>query len=704
MSPRFNDFINSMLGLSRGIDTQLSRVTASGNNTTKSIERWLRDGSQEEDHPIGRAANHFHNPLLSWDQSYCTDSWIMDIWTRIADWRPLYSNITWATGYKTPTEKANMDSAYNPYVDPPVPNNWDNARLYYYRALTRITPTGVYGRDTALAQTFQALGQVMHLLQDMAVPAHVRNDFQSHLTWGYSPGYWPYNPFEYYLKSHTDVVKEAIVSSPTVTMQRLTDFWDTGRYKDSYDRQETNPGLTVQSAGLAEYTNANFVSDYTFTFGTSDGSGQTTMVSGSHQFPYPKATSADRFDKTINIHLSSGTVTAVRPYYKKVRDGDTGYLLAGVSYLQFAVETKLTVNKEQTISHLEIVPPMDNVVHEDYAKKILPRAVGYSAALLNYFFRGTIAIGLPSSGIYSSATSTEPGFSRITLVAKNTTTGEEMSDGTIQLVVKYKLAKADPFGDLPVETDEEFSYKVVSEANNIRSLPTGASVNLTFNLSSDPIPFWATDVYLQLVYHGKLGNEDGAVAVGFKDISEPTPVDFFNNMDKICLNGEWYNAGPEVSGLVPAGWDIYSHSVGDGYLKIAPKGDTAYASPSDYTFPEGTVLPGALYRAYILGDYDYQFNYSNYTPVTETTTADKADHTNAILKGRITGSAVKNQVDYHVTDQGACDEIGETAPCDILTYPLLYSFRGKKIWGPVGFIVDNPKYPTDTTCSWEALN
>ena len=37
----------------------------------------------------------------------------------------------------------------------------------------------------------------------------------------------------------------------------------------------------------------------------------------------------------------------------------------------------------------------DEEAHKDYAKKLIPRAVGYSAGLLDYFFRGEIEISLP---------------------------------------------------------------------------------------------------------------------------------------------------------------------------------------------------------------------------------------------------------------------------------------------------------------------
>ena len=117
-----------------------------------------------------------------------------------------------------------------------------------------------------------------------------------------------------------------------------------------------------------------------------------------------------------------------------------------------------------------------------------------------------------------------------------------------------------------------------------------------------------------------------------------------------------------------------------------------------------TLVANNLYRAYVLSDYDYPFNYSDYSPAVPTTPNDTFVHSNAILIGRTAGLAIKNQVDYQVTDQAACDEIEEIAPCDILTYPLFYSFRGKNIWGWAGFIIDNPKYPANTNCDWQLLN
>lgn len=58
--------------------------------------------------------------------------------------------------------------------------DWDSAKEYLYIYLTGKNfkeDLDDLSRQQSLANSMRSLGQVLHLLQDMAVPAHVRNDF-----------------------------------------------------------------------------------------------------------------------------------------------------------------------------------------------------------------------------------------------------------------------------------------------------------------------------------------------------------------------------------------------------------------------------------------------------------------------------------------------------------------------------------------------
>ena len=83
---------------------------------------------------------------------------------------------------------------------------------------------------------------------------------------------------------------------------------------------------------------------------------------------------------------------------------------------------------------------LDDNVHNTYAKELLPRAVGYSAGLLNYFFRGTLEITAPDTYVYSiiDGSSNPQQFTKIKAKVMNTTPNEQIQAGVLQAVAKYK--------------------------------------------------------------------------------------------------------------------------------------------------------------------------------------------------------------------------------------------------------------------------
>jgi hypothetical protein len=96
-SLNFGNYLETNLNFEKGLDTTLPW---SGKSQT--ITLWLREGSKQEDDPNCRASNHFHNPLaLNWNESRMSDQplWLT-LWC--SNWRPWYSNVTWATGYLAP--------------------------------------------------------------------------------------------------------------------------------------------------------------------------------------------------------------------------------------------------------------------------------------------------------------------------------------------------------------------------------------------------------------------------------------------------------------------------------------------------------------------------------------------------------------------------------------------------------------------------
>ena len=436
------------------------------------------------------------------------------------------------------------------------------------------------------------------------------------------------------------------------------------------------------SPRMAEYTNANFFSE-------------DTIFSGG--FPYPAWSSVIENEEVIDA-----TTGEKRTYLKKIGDGETINHLAASKWFYKYLPSPLK----------RLGLKLDNRVYADYSQKLVPRAVGYSVGLLDYFFRDNIEIILPEKGVYALTEDRNQGFTTITLLARNIAPGDgEMIDGSIELVVKHKLALEDPFQSIPVPTTEEFTYMVVPEANNARCIPRESpgdcqAGELVFNLNP-AIPVNATDVYLQVIYKGRLGLEEGAVAVGFKDIGEPTPVDLFNDMDRICLNNNlnnnWYVAGSteaiavvdtDQNGVAdPDEWDVYSHDLRNIYLRFSSPNDPKYASSTDYNLYIQELTAGSFLRkAYVLSDYQFDLGDRAYVIL-------KRDPRDQFPEGyfppRIYSyQSIKNQLELATPDQ--CSAYGLPWPCYIRYYPTFNSYRDQLMWG--GIIYENAPYPLSSSC------
>jgi hypothetical protein len=507
----------------------------------RSVIQWLREGAYSEDKPACRAANHFHDPLKPWDQSYMSDDTTplasaIRYYCEQVGWPYVErkSNITWATAYISRDGPKYLVNVYSS-TSLTAPYNWDAARGYYYEALTSKNSAD---RENYFANAFKTVGHVLHLLQDMAVPAHTRNDFQSHLIKNNNSFFDRIQPFENYVRVNSGLAASANPSNnfPSFANPHLTDFWDTNLYDGS------NPSDSL-SIGLAEFSNANYLSDYTI---------PNDSPSQEHAFPFPVMSSAT-YQTCHDLEPSSPVLK--RKYISRKSKGPCPPISNERAADHFAVVSFLDEDNGD-LSSLTLW--LDDNVHNTYAKELLPRAVGYSAGLLNYFFRGTLEITAPDQCVYSliDGAGTQE-FTKIKAKVMNTSyikdqagnniSFEEIKSGALQAIARYKIRTdylPDMSNDPPVDSSygTDFSYSVSSSVTlnetDIAALNSETPKEFTFNFTSSPIPAGITDLYLQVVFKGTLGNEtDNAIAVGFKDLSEPTHINLWNTTDQTYFAG-----------------------------------------------------------------------------------------------------------------------------------------------------------------------
>ncbi len=90
---------------------------------------------------------------------------------------------------------------------------------------------------------------------------------------------------------------------------------------------------------------------------------------------------------------------------------------------------------------------LDPAIYDERAALLLPRAVAYSAGLLDYFFNGRLRISLPDEGAYALADqATSAGFTVVRLKLTNATpplqddgvsVPQNLYNGTAVAIVKY---------------------------------------------------------------------------------------------------------------------------------------------------------------------------------------------------------------------------------------------------------------------------
>ena len=406
-------------------------------------------------------------------------------------------------------------------------------------------------RKAYWATTYRALGDMLHLVQDMAQPQHTRNDPHSGLGCAYLVclgGHASY--YEHYVDAR-------IAGESSFTLRER--FFQTGDYNDVVEN------VTVSTIDFSDYPVPS-LGNYRDFFATATLAGSTTGRGLANYSNQGFFTSGTNIDSNGGGYPSpppntNGMQTAVIPAGSVV--DATGTAVPGSGWLVLfkgAVQDNLNPSKSDSAVALSSYGAFDQFMqpsgkrqftlnhynYDDQARLLIPRAVAYSAGFLDYFFRGELQIALPDEGAYAVVDHEEHkcadtcGFSVIRLKLKNATANNEaMSNGVFVAVAKFHRnvcyqpdLSGDPggpqFDPLVCRSAEE--EITVSDPGDLTSLGAGAEqpTSLVFR---NPIPINATDIFLQVVFRGTLGNESDAVVVATKDISEPNYLAFENDLD-----------------------------------------------------------------------------------------------------------------------------------------------------------------------------
>lgn len=398
---------------------------------------WLQEGSRHEDEPI-RFFNHFYDPIYNRGLTAG-----IQLGKRSHEW-----------GLEVPEGVPGQEFSYR------------DARRYFRLSLTEPDSKD---RERWLAETFYTLGHVIHLIQDLASPAHTRNAL--HVGWAGPLYLGPLSVVEKYLdlKDVRPGLKFDGYPIPREGFTQPRDFW--------VETDASGFPLNGPLAhGLSQIINRNFVSE---------GTNFTGFENRNHaeQYASPTLNTNDCSDEQVNTQDAngepiSGAVTFCRNSFT---DPNTGVLETNPRMTTFSLVGRDL--RERGLSIPGGVFSLNALNAVSIGQLTIPRAVGYSAGLLDYFFRGKLEV--------TRAPHPETQQPSLRIVNRAT---ETLGDGG-----EFTLYQDDPQGTrTPVPGAGLFVVGPVPPDNDAAPLYL-------------PIPAELSTEGLTLVYQGPLGAEAGAI-------------------------------------------------------------------------------------------------------------------------------------------------------------------------------------------------
>lgn len=388
---------------------------------------WFKTGDRDDD-PYGRmlrAAKHFYDPFhdRAFDfAGYCSDY-------------DCEKSVDWALGSTDHSRRNHF--------------TWENARNNYWWALTlkrslftggqdsADTPANSHERLDRWATAIKSLGHVIHLVQDAAQPQHARNDAHAPPLLA-TPGEEAdaaYEAFtDYRVLRNADAV--GIIWGGGNPLRRMTDdnlppvsmlapirMGENNPYPGNGARVQFNTAarfFTTRNTetgcgeaallarrGMADFSNRSFFTTGTLPgFREAPGHASSDCDQGTEPtYPLPPGDleNADYVrevipnglrinDKLVHVAVHTYPITdVVAPSY----DANDRVPVLTEGIWTEIIPGDLRTDFLRTTGYLVSYQNMTEM-----ADVLLPRAVGYSAGMIDYFFRGRLELSSPPDGLF----------------------------------------------------------------------------------------------------------------------------------------------------------------------------------------------------------------------------------------------------------------------------------------------------------------
>jgi hypothetical protein len=448
---------------------------------------WVAPNPKDDQDPpraSWRVVNHFFDPVNNRPLTFFPAA-AAELFSQATGESDFRSAPAWVLGTRSPfAQPVVRDTAtHNHYTIL-------DGREAMYRALTGKSKTGAdvantkEQRNRYWATTFRVLGNAVHLIQDMAQPQHTRNDPHSGVL-----GYGHTSVYEKYIEARAVGLDSFDIDGKKIKPVSLTPLLNAAfpipRVTKYSELWSTSPGDDgAVGRGLADYSNRRF-----FTAGKN---------LGENEYRLPLNDVSSYSPESAKDLLPSRTRTQIN------------FLVGGDDNIRMTTESAfdffLGIRKTYSLNRYN---------YDDQAKLLIPRAVAYSAGLIDYFFRGRLEIedaGFSDDGIVLRVKNA------IDPVTQAYWKDEALLGGHMVVTLQYDLSDATvPGGKLTY-------YHTSSRVALLSPVLPGQSSNEVYDFKGKDFPVvapeGATNVEYRLVYRGRLGQEADSVVVGlFKPVS-----------------------------------------------------------------------------------------------------------------------------------------------------------------------------------------
>jgi hypothetical protein len=258
--------------------------------------------------------------------------------------------------------------------------SWRDARQYFYLALTSEQQTE---RQNYFGSLFQTLGHVVHHLQDMAQPQHVRNDPHNDINDFLVP-YQHASLFESFTNNASLLPKLPYTNPP---------YSNGGSWKPAYSASDVNVPYktprefwTSLGRGIADFTQHNFFSSGTnadTNYGVPSINDKIEVTLNGACALYSQAISWKFcFDPVILSAFGDSVLKFYSTRVDNLRTGTSGINSYATTSSIFDADLETVVGQRvYTINSINMGAALDFLI---------PEATAYSTGLINFFFRGKI--------------------------------------------------------------------------------------------------------------------------------------------------------------------------------------------------------------------------------------------------------------------------------------------------------------------------